>query len=922
MKPINKLVIFFFLFGIIPSLYVSNQSISNPSEKTYIKGNDEEFIVTFENFPIEAEIAFQYAIDIWETLIQTSVPIIIKASWVDLGSGWLGKINPINVVKGSIIEAIEPNAYYQIPLAEKIAKRQLNNENDYDIEIQLNKVQDWYFGTDGATPVDKFDFVTYSLKIIGKALGFQSIMREIDGLGFWGYEDGLTLYYDHFVENGAGQQLIDTSLFDNGSVELLNQYESNNIYFDSPIARSVNSGLSPRLYAPAEFDPGSSISHLNETTYPSASQNALMTPFINRGEAVHNPGPISMAILAEIGWIHTYIEHDSLKDAEDRLTPFSVTATITSDTAILTESSFVYYSFNGFSTYDSLPLIGTLNPNEFTNDLPVTDTGITVCYNISTTDYFNRDYIKPVGAPNNYFQFHVGKDTIEPIIKHTAVNYIIIDTDTLTISGIITDNLGVDTVFIEYFINSINFQTVGMDRQGNCCFKGHLIFEEVSISVGDSLQYRIVAIDSSTGENTAHYPSVDYINLKIVEALGIEENLTNHIDVTCNGYNNGQFEVVGIGASGEYEFSINEGISWESSGLFTNLSAGIFNVLVRDAVNISYAYNEFTPIVITQPSQIDIWVFCESIPCYMDSISISVYVTGGTPPFTIYVDEIIYSEGIQMNLYSGFHTIRVVDANGCEDSQIIYLDQPDPLEVDLISIPLICYEDSTASISSNIWGGTPPYAYEWSNGSTTSSIINLWADTYRLVVTDANGCVISDSVEIVDPDPVITSDITGSKNVSESDIVIYAVNQTTGSTFEWTVTGGNIVSGQGTNSINAQWGSPGIGTVSVIETDENGCKGDTVSIEVNIGSTGVQSLSSQGLRIYPNPFTNKTIIEFPNSSMEKYQLIITDVSGKVIFIQDNIIGSKIELDRGNLSEGIYFIELKGEYIYRGKILIE
>jgi len=56
--------------------------------------------------------------------------------------------------------------------------------------------------------------------------------------------------------------------------------------------------------------------------------------------------------------------------------------------------------------------------------------------------------------------------------------------------------------------------------------------------------------------------------------------------------------------------------------------------------------------------------------------------------------------------------------------------------------------------------------------------------------------------------------------------------------------------------------------------------------------------------------------------MEKYQLIITDVSGKVIFIQDNIIGSKIELDRGNLSEGIYFIELKGEYIYRGKILIE
>jgi len=88
-------------------------------------------------------------------------------------------------------------------------------------------------------------------------------------------------------------------------------------------------------------------------------------------------------------------------------------------------------------------------------------------------------------------------------------------------------------------------------------------------------------------------------------------------------------------------------------------------------------------------------------------------------------------------------------------------------------------------------------------------------------------------------------------------------------------------------------------------------------------SAGIESLTDNGnLKIYPNPFNNKTIIEFPNPSNEPFKLTLTDLSGKVVRIINNITDSLYELDREGLSNGFYFIELRGEKTYRGKILIE
>ncbi|MEL6653973.1 MAG: T9SS type A sorting domain-containing protein, partial [Bacteroidota bacterium] len=56
---------------------------------------------------------------------------------------------------------------------------------------------------------------------------------------------------------------------------------------------------------------------------------------------------------------------------------------------------------------------------------------------------------------------------------------------------------------------------------------------------------------------------------------------------------------------------------------------------------------------------------------------------------------------------------------------------------------------SSGSVSVSIIGGTPPYQYNWSNGEADSSLSELSAGVYTVNVTDANGCSLTDSVEVL-----------------------------------------------------------------------------------------------------------------------------------------------------------------------------
>ena len=50
-------------------------------------------------------------------------------------------------------------------------------------------------------------------------------------------------------------------------------------------------------------------------------------------------------------------------------------------------------------------------------------------------------------------------------------------------------------------------------------------------------------------------------------------------------------------------------------------------------------------------------------------------------------------------------------------------------------------------------------------------------------------------------------------------------------------------------------------------------------------------------------------------------MYITDLTAKVVYFEDNIYTDRVEFSRKNLPYGVDFIELKGLYNYRGKIVI-
>jgi len=139
--------------------------------------------------------------------------------------------------------------------------------------------------------------------------------------------------------------------------------------------------------------------------------------------------------------------------------------------------------------------------------------------------------------------------------------------------------------------------------------------------------------------------------------------------------------------------------------------------------------------------------------------------------------------------------------------------------------------------------------FNWSTGATTQQISVNTLGSYSVNVVDANGCSGVSNPPFVVSNIVNTSVISGPANPTQFQIVTYSVNSSAGSTYNWTLTGGSIESGQGTNSIDVIWNNSGIISFSVIETDVNGCIGEAVSLSVNVIINSVEDMNTNSRKL-------------------------------------------------------------------------
>ena len=108
---------------------------------------------------------------------------------------------------------------------------------------------------------------------------------------------------------------------------------------------------------------------------------------------------------------------------------------------------------------------------------------------------------------------------------------------------------------------------------------------------------------------------------------------------------------------------------------------------------------------------------------------------------------------------SGTYDVTITDANGCI-SDTINVNVLSPLSIIKDSTAVTCYGLSDGTASATVSGGLPPYGYLWvDNGQTytTPNATNLPAGTYTFVITDSNGCSLTDSVTVTEPLPLTVS---------------------------------------------------------------------------------------------------------------------------------------------------------------------
>lgn len=333
--------------------------------------------------------------------------------------------------------------------------------------------------------------------------------------------------------------------------------------------------------------------------------------------------------------------------------------------------------------------------------------------------------------------------------------------------------------------------------------------------------------------------------------------------IVCYGDNNASINLVISGGVAPYS------IAWSNlgSGAFqNNLSAGDYTITVTDALNCTKTLTvniPEAPIFTVNP-------VVKNISCFgANNGSITLNFVGGIAPVTLTWNDGAVTGTTRNNLKPGSYTVTIVDSKPCTIVRTFIILEPQQLVLSAnVTNALDCNNANTGAINLLVSGGSAPFAYAWSNGTTTEDLANIPAGNYLVTVTDANGCTKQAQYSINRPPPIVTGVVTK----TDYDCDTKYVKQT----FVADVSGGvppyQLVWSSGTVSgaNNEMMNTNQNGTVILYVTDALGCQSNyTFNVDVPKLGTPSFDASSQAFSTYgiysindPIQFTNTATGDF------------------------------------------------------------
>lgn len=285
------------------------------------------------------------------------------------------------------------------------------------------------------------------------------------------------------------------------------------------------------------------------------------------------------------------------------------------------------------------------------------------------------------------------------------------------------------------------------------------------------------------------------------------------VNPTCGG-TNGSASVISGGGTGAHTYL------WSTAAAGTsisNLAPGSYSIDVTDASGCSQSQT----FNISTSGTLSVAPTSNPVLCFgANTGSASATTTGGTPPYTYAWSPAVTVTANASNLPAGTYSCLVTDALGCSFTTTYSITQPAAALTTSTTVVnnVSCFGGNDGSASTGPAGGTTPYTYAWTPGTqNTPTITGLITGNYSALITDANGCTVSQGVTITEPSIIsLPSSATtascaqadGSATVTPSGGVgPYTYLWLTNPSVQTTPTAGNLLAG----------------TYSVIVTDANGC---------------------------------------------------------------------------------------------------
>jgi Secretion system C-terminal sorting domain/SprB repeat len=308
-----------------------------------------------------------------------------------------------------------------------------------------------------------------------------------------------------------------------------------------------------------------------------------------------------------------------------------------------------------------------------------------------------------------------------------------------------------------------------------------------------------------------------------------------------------------------------------------------------------------------------------NVTCYGLCNGSATLSSVGTPNFTY----LWYPGGQTVanptDLCVGTNTVVMTDGSSCTAAAAVTITEPSQLsatstQTNITACAPACSGSATVTPS----GGTAPFSHSWNTSpvQNTATAVGLCGATFTDIITDANGCSITQTVTIEQ-----AAALNNAINITSTSSAVMCDGGA-----QSNISGGNAPytylwspGGQTTSSISGQ--CPG-NYFSVCVTDADGCEiCDSFTISASPTNNIVEIEVENSFSVFPNPSNGKFSVrlsaEFLNSSM-----ILVNVMGEQIF-SSTTTTSQVDLDFPGIQQGIYFLKTqKGEKSSTKRIVID